>query len=200
MPVAMPLIGATASANSTTSSSFMMRSPSASMPTLHLINIASASLIEFRQQRGEFFEAAQVVTGQQDVDVWFRRHHADGLRLVVGVVALVWVHPHDVVAQPGQSLHGIGKKLGISPVETIGADHDHATAAQPSAPPLAHEPVDRLADPSTAFPVDHKLRGALKRLIRLAGLERLRHMGEPSAEAEYLDFLRGALSGIGELK
>src|SRR5947209_15553735 len=107
MPVAMPLIGATASASSTTSSIFMIRSPWASIPTLHLINIASTSLTELRQQRSEFFEAAQVMTRQQYVDVWLRCHHADGLRLVIGVVALVWVHPHDVVAQPGQPVHGI---------------------------------------------------------------------------------------------
>src|SRR6476661_2500105 len=107
----MPLIGATASANSTTSSSFMMRSPSATMPTLHLINMAPVSLTELRQQRGKFFKAAQVVTGQQDVDVWFCRHHADSLRLVVRVVALMGVHPHDAVAQPGQPLHRVGKKF-----------------------------------------------------------------------------------------
>src|SRR6185437_6103685 len=106
----------------------------------------------------------------------------------------------DVVAQPGQALHRVGKKLGISAVETVRADHDDATAAHASAAPFAHEPVDRLANPGAALPVDHKLRGALECLIRLACLKWFGYLGEASAEAEHLDFLRGALGRIRELK
>ena len=58
------------------------------------------------------------------------------LWLVVGVVALVRVHPHDAVTQPGQPLHGVGQQLGIAPVEAVGADHHDAAAAQPRRPQL----------------------------------------------------------------
>ena len=56
-------------------------------------------------KRGQLFQAAQVVAGQQQVDVRRRDHHAERARPEVAVVALVRVHPDDPVAQPGQPLH-----------------------------------------------------------------------------------------------
>src|SRR5205823_3736169 len=87
IPVAMPPVAATASASSTTSSRLSTRSPSTSIPTLHLT--ARTLLVKHRQQGGEPFQAGQVVAGQQQVDVRRGHHHPERARPEGPVVALV---------------------------------------------------------------------------------------------------------------
>src|SRR6266496_6753164 len=133
MPVAMPALAATASASSTTSSRDSTRSPSASMPTLHLTGYSSSGvgvsavdlargLAQGRQQRRKYFQAIQVVAGEHQVDMRGRHHHSQGAGPEVLVVALVRVHPDHPVTKPGKPLHGLGQDAGITAVEAVGAD------------------------------------------------------------------------------
>src|SRR5580693_6032822 len=103
MPVAMPLLAATASASSTTSSRVVMRPSSASIPTLHRTGTPNAPLIlrllrsQGWQQRSQFFQAAQIVAGQDQVDVRGGHHHAQRAARATSM----WVQPDDAVAEPG---------------------------------------------------------------------------------------------------
>src|ERR1700748_1065557 len=108
MPVAMPPLVATASASSTTSARLSTRAPSASIPPLHLMlysarprpTVTGAVLTQGRQQPGEFFQAVQVVPGQQQVDVGRGDHHAQRAGPEARVVPLVRIHPDQPVAEP----------------------------------------------------------------------------------------------------
>jgi hypothetical protein len=62
---------------------------------------AGRSLTKSWQQGSEFLQAAQIVAGQQQVDVRGRDHHPERAGPEAGVVALVGVQPHQPVAQPG---------------------------------------------------------------------------------------------------
>src|SRR6266498_1833197 len=203
MPVAMPALAATASASSTTSSRDSTRSPSASMPTLHLTGYSSSGsgprpgsgmrLAQGRQQRRKFFQAIQVMAGEHQVDMRGRHHHSQGAGPEVLVVALVRVHPDHPVTKPGKPLHGLGQDAGITAVEAVGADHHDSAAAQAPPPPVPDESVQRVADPGAALPVEYRLRGTIKRVIRPAMLQGPGHPGQPGTEAEDLDPGRRAL-------
>src|SRR5215475_16098669 len=136
----MPELAATASASSTTSSRVSTRSPCVSIPTLHLtgcsprrlagaastfrftrlpllIMTVAEPLAQFRQQRRELFQAAQVVAGQHQVDVLGGDHHPESARPELRVVAPVRVHPYQAVAQPGKPFHCRGEDGRVAPVE-----------------------------------------------------------------------------------
>src|SRR5215469_10490545 len=116
----MPSLAATASASSTTSSRDSTRSPSASIPTLHLTRCpfivppsravgpggppwlreadrakrrrrCERFSLQRRQERRELFEAAQVVAGQHQVHGRCHHHHPERAGPESGVVALVRV-------------------------------------------------------------------------------------------------------------
>src|SRR5262245_21058030 len=106
MPDAMPLDAATESASSTISSWLSTRSPSATTDTLQRTR---RLLAQGGEERGELLQAAQVVAGQEKVDVRGGDHHPERARPELGRVALVRVHPHDAVAEAGQALHRAGQ-------------------------------------------------------------------------------------------
>src|ERR1700753_1252083 len=103
MPLAMPKMGATASASSTISSWVSTRSPSASRPTLHFTVVSSPSA-QGGQQRGQLLQAVQVVSEQQQAHVRRTHNHAQRAGREVFVVAFVRVEPDQPVALAGQPL------------------------------------------------------------------------------------------------
>ena len=112
----------------------------------------------------------------------------------VRVVALVRVHPHHPVAEPGQPLHGRGQDLRIAAVKAIGADDHDPAPAQPAAAPVPDERVQRGTDPGPALPVKHRPSGQLQRVVRAAVIEGPGDPGQPGAEAEHLDLGRPRVS------
>src|SRR5215467_9142904 len=98
------------------------RSAAMSRPSSTFASLATRAapirnvLIKRWEHGREFLEAVQVVSGQQQIDVRGRDHHAKCARPERYIVALVRVHPDNAVTEPGQPFHRGGEYCGVAPV------------------------------------------------------------------------------------
>ena len=204
----MPSLAATASASSTTSSRVSTRSPSASIPTLHRTGRSFTTGRRHRpsrqpwQQRREFFQAGQVVPGQQQVDV---RRGRPSCRACAGRKSRFsplcgFIQTTRWLSRESRSI-AVASSGRITPVQAVGADHHDPAAGQAAPSPVPDEGVQAgrrswCRPPSRTRPGRRApARRPGRRLVQRPG-----DPGQPGAEAEHLDPRRGPLRRVGELE